>query len=99
MKEMKAEPELKEVAEAIGRALEMDPEGIRENTVFTEDLYADSFDMAMILTEADETFGTMLPTELAETLITVRDLMDAIRMYRDLPAPEKPVRWFSGREY
>ena len=99
MKEMKAEPELKEVAEAIGRALEMDPEGIRENTVFTEDLYADSFDMAMILTEADETFGTMLPTELAETLITVRDLMDAIRMYRDLPAPAKPVRWFSGREY
>lgn len=99
MKNRKTEPELKEVAEAIGRALEIDPEGIQENTVFTEDLYADSFDMAMILTEADETFGTMLPTELAETLITVRDLMDAIRMYQDVPAAEKPVRWFSGREY
>ena len=82
--------------QAIMRALDVPEEKVLPSARFEEDLEADSFDMAMVLTEVDEVFATNIPSETTEYIRTVEDLMNIIPEYPAARAQEKPVRWSSG---
>ena len=82
--------------EAVMAALDVPEERIRPEARFEEDLEADSFDMAMVLTEVDERFHTNIPSETTEYIRTVEDLMELIPQYPASLTKEKPVRWSSG---
>ncbi len=81
---------------AVSTALDVPQEIILPGSRFEEDLGADSFDMAMVLTETDTSFSTDIPSENAEYIRTVEDLMELIPLYPASEAPSKPVRWSSG---
>lgn len=94
-KEFSAE-EMERLKRAIAAGLGIDASGITPETRFAEDLLADSFDMAMVLTEVDEAFDTAIPSEDTEYIHTVRDLMEDIRSYPASEWKPRPVRWSSG---
>ena len=88
--------EYRKLQGAITAALDVLPEEIAPESRFEADLAADSFDMAMVLTEVDERFDTKIPAEETEYIRTVEDLMEIIPRYPADSAGEKPVRWRSG---
>jgi acyl carrier protein len=53
-------------------------EQVQWNTRLREDLESDSLAVVELMYEIEETFGTALPETDPRTLVTVRDLVDAI---------------------
>ena len=88
--------EMNRLIQAVARGLDLDPAEITPESRFAEDLLADSFDMAMILAEGDEAFGTAIPSEEAEVIRTVGDLAAEVRAYPASRRKARPVRWSSG---
>ena len=70
------EEKLKEI---IAEVLNMDPEEISMDSTFTEDLGADSLDIAQILISIGDEFDVDIPDDVAENITTVGEACDAIR--------------------
>lgn len=60
---------------------------ISEETRFTEDLKADSLDMAEITFLIEEAFAITIPTDLADHVVTVGDAAAIIQAQRERAKP------------
>jgi len=71
--------ELEKLKEIIADVLSVDPETITEETTFTDDLGADSLDIAQILMSISDEFDVEIPDKSLEDIKTVGDALEAIR--------------------
>jgi acyl carrier protein len=58
--------------------LDVDPEEIREQTRFKEDLEADSLDLYTLVQELEDTYGLRITDEQAAGILTVGQAMDFV---------------------
>ena len=70
--------EFEKMKEVIANVLNVDPEEIKPETTFTEDLGADSLDIVEMLMSLEEIFNLTIPDEKTQTLTTVQDIVDYI---------------------
>lgn len=66
---------LEKIVEMTAEALGVDEAKITENTSFKEDLGADSLDLFELVMALEEEYGTEIPTEELENLLTVGDVV------------------------
>lgn len=71
--------EFEKLQQIIAEVLNIDPEEITMNTTFVDDLGADSLDVFQIIMGIEEEFDIEIPTEKAESIVTVGDAVEAIR--------------------
>jgi len=71
--------ELEKLKEIIADVLSVDPDTITEETTFTDDLGADSLDIAQILMSIGDEFDIEIPDKTLEDIKTVGDALEAIR--------------------
>jgi len=71
--------EFDKLKEIIADVLSVDPETITAETTFTDDLGADSLDIAQILISIEDEFDIDIPDEEMEHIKTVGDAVEAIR--------------------
>ena len=78
-------PELVERKEVLTRIrdhlateLEIDPERIREETRFKEDLEADSLDLVELTVELEDHYGIRIPDDQASKILTVGQAADFV---------------------
>ena len=57
----------------------VDLDEITMETTFKDDLGADSLDVFQIIMAVEEEFNIQIPTEAAETIVTVGDAVEAIK--------------------
>ena len=67
---------LDKLKEIIAEKLGAEVEEITEETRFKEDLQADSLDLFELVMAIEEEFGTSIPSEDLEKLLTVGDVID-----------------------
>ncbi len=67
---------LDKLKEIIAEKLGAETEDITEETRFKEDLQADSLDLFELVMAIEEEFGTSIPSEDLEKLLTVGDVID-----------------------
>ena len=65
--------------EIIAEKLGAEVEEITEDTRFKEDLQADSLDLFELVMAIEEEFGTSIPSEDLEQLLTVGDVIDYMK--------------------
>ena len=58
--------------------LDVDPEEIREETRFKEDLEADSLDLYTLVQELEDTYGVRMSDEQAAQILTVGAAVDFV---------------------
>lgn len=63
----------------IAEKLGAETEDITEETRFKEDLQADSLDLFELVMAIEEEFGTSIPSEDLEQLLTVGDVIDYMK--------------------
>ncbi|WP_099974898.1 acyl carrier protein [Lactobacillus terrae] len=66
----------------IADKFEIDASTITPETSFTNDLDADSIDLVELVLEMEEEFGSEIPDEDAEKLITVKDATEYISSHQ-----------------
>jgi len=66
------------VRAALAEALELPEEEIKEESIFEDDLEADSLDLVELLLEMEQRFGFKVSDEEAVDIETVRDAVDLI---------------------
>ena len=71
--------EFEKLRQIIAEVLNVDPEEITMETTFVDDLGADSLDIFQIIMGIEEVFDIEIPTEAAETIVTVGDAAEQIR--------------------
>jgi len=71
--------EFEKLKEIIADVLSVDPENITADSTFTDDLGADSLDIAQILISIEDEFDIDIPDEEMEHIKTVGDAVEAIR--------------------
>lgn len=71
--------EFDKLKEIIADVLSVDSETITAETTFTDDLGADSLDIAQILISIEDEFDIDIPDEEMEQIKTVGDAVEAIR--------------------
>ena len=71
--------ELEKLKNIIAEVLNMEPDEIRPDATFVDDLGADSLDIFQIIMGIEEEFGIEIPQDAAEKISTVQDAADAIR--------------------
>ena len=64
------------VKDIIVEQLGVDPERVKEDAKFIEDLGADSLDIVELVMAMEEEFDIEIPDEDAEKLVTVRNVQD-----------------------
>ena len=70
---------LDKLKEIIAEKLGAEVEEITEETRFKEDLQADSLDLFELVMAIEEEFGTSIPSEDLEKLLTVGDVIDYMK--------------------
>lgn len=70
---------LDKLKEIIAEKLGAEVEEITEDTRFKEDLQADSLDLFELVMAIEEEFGTSIPSEDLEQLLTVGDVIDYMK--------------------
>lgn len=70
--------ELQRLAEIIAEVMNIDPEEIRRETLFIEDLGADSLDVYQIMIGVEEELQYELDANEVEKVRTVGDVLDLI---------------------
>jgi acyl carrier protein len=74
--------------------LEVDPDRIREDTRFKEDLEADSLDLYTLVQELEDTYGVRMSDEQAARILTVGQAVDFVMASgvadRPDPGPARP---------
>jgi acyl carrier protein len=58
--------------------LEVDPEAVREDTRFKEDLEADSLDLYTLVQELEDSYGVTISDEEAARILTVGQAVDFV---------------------
>lgn len=71
--------EFEKMQQIIADVLSVDLDEITLETTFKDDLGADSLDVFQIVMAVEEEFNIQIPTEAAETIVTVGDAVEAIR--------------------
>ena len=71
--------EFEKIQNIIAEVLNVDKDEITMDTTFIDDLGADSLDVFQIIMGIEEEFDLEIPTEKAESIMTVGDAVEAIR--------------------
>ena len=71
--------EFEKIQNIIAEVLNVDKDEITMDTTFIDDLGADSLDVFQIIMGIEEEFDLEIPTEKAESIVTVGDEVEAIR--------------------
>ena len=71
--------ELEKLKKVISEVLNVDPEEIRPETTFMDDLGADSLDVFQIIMGIEEEFDIEIPPEKAESITTVEEAVNLIK--------------------
>ena len=71
--------EFEKIQNIIAEVLNVDKDEIIMDTTFIDDLGADSLDVFQIIMGIEEEFDLEIPTEKAESIVTVGDAVEAIR--------------------
>jgi acyl carrier protein len=69
---------MKNLTDIIKESLNVQEEQIKDNSLFVEDLGADSLSVVEIVMAVEEEFDIQIPDEDSEQLFTVKDLQDYI---------------------
>ena len=71
--------EFEKLQEIIAEVLNVDPEKIRMDATFVDDLGADSLDVFQIIMGIEEEFDIEISNEDAEKIVTVGDAVEQIK--------------------
>ncbi len=71
--------ELEKVRKIIAEILNVDPEEVKPESSFIEDLGADSLDVFQIIMGIEEEFDMEISSEAAEKVVTVGEALELIR--------------------
>ncbi len=71
--------ELEKLKKVIAEVLNVDPDEIKLETTFMDDLGADSLDVFQIIMGIEEEFDIEIPPEKAETITTVEEAVNLIK--------------------
>ena len=71
--------EFEKLKEVIANVLNVDPEEIRMETTFVDDLGADSLDVFQIIMGIEDEFDIQIPDDAAESIVTVNDAVVQIQ--------------------
>ena len=71
--------EFEKLKEVIANVLNVDPEEIRMETTFVDDLGADSLDVFQIIMGIEDEFDIKIPAEKAEKIATVGEAVERIK--------------------
>ena len=71
--------EFEKIQNIIAEVLNVDKDEITMDTTCIDDLGADSLDVFQIIMGIEEEFDLEIPTEKAESIVTVGDAVEAIR--------------------
>ncbi|MCI9125670.1 MAG: acyl carrier protein [Eubacterium sp.] len=71
--------ELERLISAIAEVLDLDKSTITADSRFVDDLGADSLDILEIIMGIEDEFGIQVPTDEAESIVTVGDAFDKIK--------------------
>ena len=71
--------ELDRLIKAISEVLDVDPAKITADSKFVDDLGADSLDVFEIIMGIEDEFGIQVPTDEAESIVTVGDAYEKIK--------------------
>ena len=71
--------EFEKLKEIIADVLNMDPDDIREDMTFVDDLGADSLDIFQIIMGIEELYDIEIDNEEAEKIVTVEDAVEQIK--------------------
>ena len=71
--------EFEKIREIIAEVLNLDPEDIRMDSAFVDDLGADSLDVFQIIMGIEETFDIEIDNEEAVKIVTVGDAVEQIK--------------------
>ena len=71
--------ELEKLQQIIAEVLNVDASEVMPGTTFTEDLGADSLDIAQIVMGIEEAFDIEIPSEASEQIATVGDAVEQIK--------------------
>lgn len=75
--------ELERLIKAVAEVLELDPATITAESKFVDDLGADSLDVLEIVMGIEDEFGIQVPTEEAQSIVTVGDAYEKIKKELD----------------
>lgn len=71
--------EIERLYKAIASVLNIDESTITPESKFEDDLGADSLDVLEIIVSIEEEFNIQIPTNSAESIVTVGDAFEAIK--------------------
>ena len=71
--------ELDRLINAIAEVLDQDKDKITADSKFVDDLGADSLDVLEIIMGIEDEFGIEIPTDQAESIVTVGDAYEKIK--------------------
>ena len=71
--------EFEKLKEVIANVLNVEPEEIRMETTFVDDLGADSLDVFQIIMGIEDEFDIKIPAEKAEKIATVGEAVELIK--------------------
>ena len=71
--------EFEQIQNIISEVLSVPADGITEDTTFVDDLGADSLDVYQILMVVEEEFEVEIPSEDAEKIVTVGDVLEQVK--------------------
>ena len=75
----RTEMEFEKLQEIIAEVLNIDPNEIKMDTKFVDDLGADSLDVFQIIMGIEDQFDIEIPNEAAESIVTVSDAVEQIK--------------------
>jgi acyl carrier protein len=70
---------LDDIKEVVVEQLSVNPEEVKEDSKFVEDLGADSLDVVELVMALEEKFDIEIPDDEAEKIQTVQDVMNYIQ--------------------
>ncbi len=71
--------EFEKMKEVIANVLNVDPEEIKPETTFTEDLGADSLDLLQIIMGLEDEFDVQIDPEKTENITTVGEAVELLK--------------------
>ena len=85
-----ATPDVAQALEVLREAAH-DKAAVRAEANLELDLGLDSIERVEVLTNLEQLFGTRIPSETAQSIYTVRQLIDAARSQTSAPVPARPA--------